>query len=96
MFPCDLEARVLGAISRLCGPANNFVGEADIMNSLHGWGFTNVKSALTSLVIANRLECIVNFVPMMNNLCGCGSGCSNGASGGGCCGCGRYYRIKIG
>lgn len=101
MYKQDPTVQVLETVRHLCGPANNFVSENVILNTLRGaTGVSNfdgnVKLLLTSLFQSNHLEL---FIPLVNNLCGsCTTGgcCPNGACGGGCCGCGRYYRVKIG
>ncbi|KAL1458423.1 hypothetical protein WDU94_008578 [Cyamophila willieti] len=85
--------KVLDTVRNLSGSANNFVGEANILNALHLAGFAKeyLKTILGSLVQANKMEC---FVPMTQlGSCGCGGSCG---CDGGCCGCGRYYRVKIG
>uniref|UniRef100_A0A8D8T8R9 Uncharacterized protein n=1 Tax=Cacopsylla melanoneura TaxID=428564 RepID=A0A8D8T8R9_9HEMI len=92
-----MQMKLIETVRNLSGVANNFVSESNILNALSGFNLAgiakdSVRMVLGSLVQANKLEC---FVPMTQlGSCGCGGDC--GSCGGGCCGSGRYYRIKIG
>uniref|UniRef100_A0A8D8ZS78 Uncharacterized protein n=1 Tax=Cacopsylla melanoneura TaxID=428564 RepID=A0A8D8ZS78_9HEMI len=90
-----MQMKLIETVRNLSGAVNNFVSESNILNALSGFnlgGIDNLRMVLGSLVQANKMECLVPKTQLGS--CGCGG--EGGSCGGGCCGCGRYYRIKIG